>query len=74
MRWHDGDYVGVPEGGIDRLDLPPHHEVGNFLRTCVAAIECSHELTIAEHGNAIGQPKDFVHFVGNVEYRDATFS
>ena len=50
MRWHDGDYVPVSEGGIDRLDLPadigPTEIIDSYVGSPMYAV-------ISEHGPAI---------------------
>ena len=37
MRWHEDDYVPVPEGGLDRLDLPADVDAGQIIDSYVGS-------------------------------------
>ncbi len=37
MRWHDDDYAPVPEGGLDRLDLPADIDAGEIIDSYVGS-------------------------------------
>ena len=50
LRWHEDDYVPVPEGGIDRLDLPADIGKGEIIDSYVGSPMYR---IIAEHAPAV---------------------
>ena len=59
----------VVERGDLAADHPAHDLIGRGLRPRGRG----DELAVAEHGHAVGQGEDFVHFVADVEHRGAGF-
>src|SRR5262249_11708607 len=52
---------------IDRLNFTADHEVSNFTRIGFGSFQSLDHPAVAQHGNSIGEAKNLVHLVGDVE-------
>ena len=63
-------YVAATSG----FNVTTDHQVSDRTRRRIGSIDRLHKLAIAQHGDAIGQTKHFIHLVRDIQNRDAAFS
>ena len=71
LHFHDGlaDFVMVFR--IDVTEFPSHHLRNNLLCRHLLRRPRSDVGTVPHDGDVVGNPLDFIHFVGNVNHGDA---